>query len=251
MQLPNLLNWSFIIKITSNMKTLILSFFSLIWLSQVGAQDLTGTQQGKFISVVGSAEMMVTPDIIQLEITLHEYSKSKIKKSLKKVEADFYDTLFKHGLSKEDITFKNSKFYWYHWWHYYRSNTYSNKKYLVTLNSDIDILKLLQDLDRDGIRSLSIAQASNSKIQELRKQVKIQAIQAAKEKASYLLESIDEKVGAVISIEERQEKNNLYWRGQSQLVSNVAVNYQSSGNEIDNVSTIKLRYEIHAKFEIK
>ena len=83
--------------------------------------------------------------------------------------------------------------------------------------------------------------------------MKIEAIKAAKEKATYLLESIGEQIGGVLSIEEIPEATN-YWYNQSNMVSNSNISMNNGGNNahgVGNVPMIKLRYEIKAKFEIK
>jgi uncharacterized protein YggE len=89
-------------------------------------------------------------------------------------------------------------------------------------------------------------------LQSLRKEVKIAAMKAAKEKAAYLLESIDEKVGRIISVQEVSDNYSSYrWRGNQNLVSNVSVQSNRSSDEFDQVTSITLRYQIKAKFEIQ
>jgi len=47
------------------------------------------------------------------------------------------------------------------------------------------------------------------------------------------------------------QNQNHYWRGNQNLLSNAVVETNYNEGEMDNVASIKLRYEVKAKFEIK
>ena len=94
-------------------------------------------------------------------------------------------------------------------------------------------------------------------ITEYRRQVKVEAMVAAKEKASALLEAIGQKAGKVIEVIEMPESANAnYWYNPysaQNLTSNCVVSQPSSGYSEGGesyVPSIKLRFEIKAKFEI-
>lgn len=232
----------------TNMKNclLLLSFF--LFSHFLSSQNTTSTDNTRFISVTGSAEIVVQPDEIQLEIILKEYLKKSSKKvKLASIEADFMKVLKKNGIDKSRVEFGDSDYYWYYWWNSRKRNILQ-KRFYVTLDQSTDFLSLMKDLNTEGVYSLRILNTSNKKLQELRKEVKIEAVKAAKEKAEYMLESIDEKLGPVISIVEVEGNRNFYWR-QNQL-SNTEITTESSGNEMDNITSIKLRYEVKMKFEI-
>ncbi len=224
---------------------------AILLISTLSYGQNVNTDERRFISVTGSAEIIVSPDEIELEIVLKEYtSKNDEKIELSTIEAKFNSILKRNKIDKQNVFFGNSDYYWYYWWNY-RNDTYKQKKYNVKLNSSTDFLSFVQDLDFEGVNSLRISTTSNKELQKLRKEIKIEALRAAKEKAMYLLESIDETVGKVISIEEVPDNQNYYWRGNENLISNVSISSNSSDNDIENVATIKLRYEVKAKFEIE
>lgn len=207
--------------------------------------------QSKYISVTGSAEVVVAPDEIELEIVLMEYTvKNDVKVELSAIESNFAEILKKHNVEIDDMIFGDYNFYWYYWWAY-RGAKYKQKRFMVELDSSTDLLSLVKDLDTEGVHSLRISNTTNSKLQELRKEIKISAVKAAKEKAVYLLESIDEQVGSVISIDEVPDEYNYYWRGNQNIMSNAVISSNASGADVANVHTIKLRYAVAAKFEIK
>ena len=73
-------------------------------------------------------------------------------------------------------------------------------------------------------------------------------MKAAKKKAGYLLESVNEELGSVISVIELDE-NIPIWRPE-----NILSNTMISSNDSDinqSMRKIKLKYEIKVRFEIK
>ena len=225
--------------------------FTLLLISNFVYGQSENDDKSRFISVTGSAEVIVAPDEIELEIILKEYNPQGSKKyRLSVVESKFLDILAKNNIDKKSILFGGSNYYWYYWWSYRNAN-YKQKTYKIKLNSSTDFLSLMKDLNFKGVYSLRISNTSNEHLQELRKDIKISALKAAKDKAIYLLDSIDEKLGCVISIEEVPENQNYYWRGTQNVMSNAVVSSNSSDSDIENVASIKLRYEVKAKFSIE
>lgn len=207
------------------------------------------TDDNKHITVTGSADVIVTPDEVELEILLREYDVRHTKKELDEIEAELVRILKQHGISQESIVLNDPNRYWYYWWGY-RNEHYKQQRFNIKVKEITNMLELIKALNIKGVQSLRIAQTNHSDLQKFRKEVKIRAVQAAKEKATYLLESIDEEVGDVIMIEE-MPTNNSYWNRNSMMVSNVSLGHQSNGYELEYVSDIKLQYSIKAKFEIK
>jgi uncharacterized protein YggE len=228
---------------------ILFSFFVILFNFSLQAQNNLDTR--KFIEVTGSAEMTIQPDEIELEIVLVEYDKEKKKIKLSDVESIFYDILKKNNINTESIILNSSNTYhWLRWWSY-RDKSYVSKTVKLKLTKETNFLKLVEDLNEKWVQSIQIANTTNKDIQKYRKEVKVEAVKAAKEKATFLLESIGERIGSVISIEELPEGNN-YWNRNRNLLSNSNISSISEGEDaVKNVASIKLRYEIKAKFEIK
>ena len=208
----------------------------------------------RIITVTGSAEMIVPPDEIELEITLTEQGSN----TLTSIEKSFWSILLGHEISTKNAILGNvnTSFYWYYWW-YHRNDSRKSKQIYLKLDAKTDFMKLVRDLDEDYITSIKITQTSNKEIQELRQQVKIEAIKAAKRKAKYLLEAVDSELGKLMSVEEitveDHNSSSWYWRPQQEVYSNSVLSYgksSRSGSYIENVPEIKLRYQIKTKFEI-
>jgi len=228
-----------------NYPTLVLLAVFLVIFVSLGAQN---PDKIRYIDVTGSAEMDLAPDEITLEIVLSNYKKVDVQNDLDRIEKKFFSALEKNNITSDQWSLgNNGQYYWYYWWSYSRRNS-SRKVYTVTLDANTDFLKLMKDLDFAGVTSLRISNTTSDKLQEKRQEVKIMAIKAAKTKAEYLLESIDESLGRVLYIEEVQQNGYSYYR-QNQ-VSNVVMSSSNSGGEIDHVAKIKVRYEIKARFAI-
>lgn len=234
-------------------KTLVLLTFVFLF-SFIKSQNMKN-ESTKFIEVTGSSEMEFEPDEVHLIIGIQEYWKEEFDKKLSlkslktkveisQIEKDLRNVLSKIGISKEKITLKQVGNYW----RYKGKESLINKQLELSLSNFDKFDQIIESIDLKGVNYLRIGELTHKNITEYRKQVKISALKAAKEKADYLLESIDKKRGDVISIIEL-ENNNNYWFSQSQLSNKVMTNSDDSG--IDNFKKIKLRYEIKVQFEIK
>lgn len=205
----------------------------------------------KFIEVTGSAEMSVEPDVIELQIVLRECRSNNDTIKMDYIDKSFNKILKKNEIDPEKIILNNTaRDYWWYWWNYYRIPG-SSKSVNIKLNNKTNILNLVKDLNQDWVESIQIINSSNSDIQKYRKEVKIEAIKAAREKAEYLLEAMNEQLGGVLSIEELHENNDYYWFRNQNQISNAVINSHSDNAAISNIANIKLRYEIRVKFEIK
>lgn len=126
---------------------------------------------------------------------------------------------------------------------------------MVKIDSSINLLNLIKDVSKNWLNDVSITKMKNKNEQSFRKEVKIQAIKAAKEKAIYLLAAIDEAIGRVISVEEINEVNNYSYNYASNNYLSNSVNTSSTASSndggVNNTNLIKLRYEVKVIFEIK
>jgi uncharacterized protein len=220
----------------------------------------------KFIEVTGSAEIKLQPDEIILELILTEYDGKGKKIKLDDVESEFYKILENNKIDIKKLVLENTENRWYwHWYWYYRHDHYLTKTINLKLNKETDFLKLSEDLKVKWVQSIRVAKTSHSDVQRIRKEIKKEAMRAAKEKAIYMLESVGEEIGGLLAVEELPENvpqinQHPYWyynQNQSlqNATSNSYVNSSSVGVDnnsgVQNSSEIKLRFEVKAKFEIK
>lgn len=233
---------------------LLLAFISL---AAIGHSQSHQLDTRKYIEVTGSADMIVAPDEIELEVILQEFIKSGTKVKLNEVNDIFYKILVKNKLDTGKLAFQNiSDDYWWYWWRY-RESYYQTKTITLKLSKATNILQLVQDLNEKWVQSIRISKSTHTKIHQYRRQVKAEAAKMAKEKAAYLLESLGEELGTVLSAEEMPEQNhNYWWYNSSNLLGNSTIDNGRVGspdneNNINNVASIKLRYEMKVKFSIK
>lgn len=211
--------------------------------------------QIKFVEVSGSAELEIEPDEILFIIGIGEYWKEEFERKTKfedyktkipisEIEKNLLFNLEEIGIQKDDIIVREVGNFWR-----YRGKEFLIGKQIELKLSDFNkINQIIEKIDTKGVDYMRIGELENKKITEYRKQVKIEALKAAKDKAEYLLTSIDKEVGDIISIIEVNNENN-FWRPQPKM-SNITMS-SSENSGIENTRKIKLRYEIKAKFEIQ
>jgi uncharacterized protein YggE len=199
------------------------------------------------IEVTGIAEKEVTPDIINVSISLQEYLDGKKKISIDQLENQLEKAVNDAGIAKEDFTISNVSAW---------NNTYQKKKnpdFLAAKQYNIrfhDLNKynlILSAIDPKGIQATSIESYDYSKMPELKRELKIQALLAAKDKATYLLNSINEKLGRPISITESD--NTSYPQPRMYANKVLMANAAPADSDID-IKQIKLSFQVQAVFEI-
>lgn len=210
------------------------------------------------INVNGSAQMEVTPDEIYVNVLLREYNRKNGEKiDLTSIRTSFLLSCTSIGLKEEDVTIVS-----------YEGNTSGNwwiKKcrkeipdmkasitYQVKFSSVVKMNELADQLDDEATENFYITKVWHSQMESYKKQLKIEAIKAAKTKAIYLTAAIDEKLGHAITINDPSEVN-VY--PQATLYANKAVYQsmdQSASEEAMNVDfkKIKLQFEVSVVFEL-
>ena len=125
----------------------------------------------------------------------------------------------------------------------------ASTSYVIKFGNAADIDKLVNMLDDNSTQNMQIIKTTHSKMEEYRKEVKVKALQAAKAKAHYLCESIGEKVGHAIYIQEIESGSiqPMY----KNMRSNMAMDAESSANEGIDFQKITIRYEMQAQFAIQ
>lgn len=238
------------------MKTKTYTFFLFLFLTSfINSQNENSTL--RFIEVTGSAEMEVEPDEIRFQIGIEEYWKEEFEKgkeykdfvtkiSLKEIESNLTTSLNEVGINKKQIFIKEIG--------EYRNRSgkdFMKSKTIELVLTDFSMItKILKNINVKGVNSMKITELKNKNITSYREEVKIEAMKAAKRKATYLLESVGEKLGRVISVIEIDSNSGAFWQPRN-VLSNSIIPTISSNNEEDNMKKIKLKYNIKIKFEIK
>lgn len=205
------------------------------------------------IEVKGSSEIEIEPDEIKYVIGIEEYWEEEFEKKkefkdyktkvpLAKIEDELIKNLRKVGVDKKDVVVRRMGNY-----SRIRGKEFLYSKQLIVEITDFSkINQLTQLMDAKGIKYMNIGELNHSNMENFKKQVKIDALKVAKEKATYLVESIGEELGEVISIVEMSDGFMRPMYSNSMMRS-----AEVAQESIDQVENIKLSYQVRVKFSIK
>ena len=204
------------------------------------------------IEVTGSAEQEVTPDIIYVSISLKEYMNGKNKVDITALERQLQKAVTEAGVGKEDFMINNISSYNYIIDKKKKDPDFmASKQYRIKVRDLNAINTILAKVDDKGIQSTNIDSYDYSKLAELRKELKIKALQAAREKATYLLTSIGEKLGGALDIQDiENEQLNQPVYNVRMFKSAAADMAGEAAPEAIDFKKIKLNYQVRAVFEI-
>ncbi|GAB5465226.1 MAG: SIMPL domain-containing protein [Candidatus Kapaibacteriales bacterium] len=213
------------------------------------------------VSVSGTAELEVVPDRIYLSIGYGEYWKEeyeegkewndfRTKVPLEMIEPKILAALKQAGFGSDKITVKQI------------GNNYrqQGKDFLLkkTIELKLDNLDKMNEIismvDVRGIDKIVISRMESDKIEEMKLKVKAEAVRAAKEKASVMLDAVGEKAGKLLTLSEGNSSDyNPYSPVSNRYIamegSEMDLNpYQS---ELGNYKNIKLKATVSAVFEIE
>ena len=248
--------------------TLLLATTAIIF----SLQAQTNTQPGcypfpKTISVNGSASMEIIPDEIYVQVDLREYKKrGEDKTELEKIKSDFLANCKSVGIVDDDISVASYD-------GYNMANIWQRRKkdpellasisYQIKFNNTRLIDDLVNKLDDQATNNFRITRTSHSKMVEYRKQLKVQAVKAAREKAVYLTEAVNEQLGQAIEINEPEESISSdvvtgAYRDNYKSLSSNEVRLDQSKNAYYGITDsgvdyrkIKLRFEVKVLYAIK
>jgi uncharacterized protein YggE len=201
------------------------------------------------IEVTGTAEQSVTPDIINVSISLQEYLNGKTKVTIDQLEQQLESAVKDAGIAKEDFTINNISAWNNNYQKKKAPDFLASKQYSIKFH-DLDKFNvILSEVDPKGIQSTNIDSYDYSKIESLKNHLKVKALLAAKDKASYLLAAIGDKLGDAINITETDNSNFPQPRAMVMFKSARADAVDVQPSDID-FKQIKLSFTIDAIFEI-
>ncbi|QTD38641.1 SIMPL domain-containing protein [Polaribacter batillariae] len=212
------------------------------------------TQEKSFIEVVGTSEKEIIPDEIYLDIFLKERMQKGNKIKLERLENQLKQELKNIGIPENnlfisDINSVLSKTGWF------SKEILSTAKYHLKVKNPKKLKQLFECFEALKITNVNITKATHSKIVALKKENRIEAIKAAKAKATYLLSAINEKVGKPIKINEIETHNpnfvaanhiNVLGYGAGSGISKFR-----SNKSIVQFEKMVLKTSVYIKFEIK
>lgn len=231
---------------------------SLLLFVLTGFSQVINNPYPKTITVTGSAEMDIIPDEIYVQVDLKEYDKKgQGKINIDKIKQDFLKNVRALGIPDSLVSVAGyDGNNWNPWWRKKnkKDELYASISYLLKLKNSKQVDDLVEKLDDNATQNFFIQRTASSKMTELRKQLKIEAVRAAKEKAIYLAQAIDEKIGVAVTINEPTEYYTPFI--QNYRVANKAVMMESASVAEDNAAPvdfkkIKLKYDVTVVFSLQ
>lgn len=240
-------------------------FLSLVLLmcmlkEAIAQQQPTCNPFPKTITVSGTSEIEIVPDEIYVQVDLREYKKrGEEKVELEKIKDDFLSYCKLTGLPDSVISIASYEGLSNgNWWRKRKKDPelFATISYQIKFSSSKNMDDLISRLDDEATVNFRIVRIWHSKMSEYRKQLKIAAVKAAKEKALYLTEAINEKIGQAITIEEPGEQSLYRVANQT---SNTTLNYSfntgkmASDKDPDPVEfkKIKLQFQVNVIYALQ
>jgi uncharacterized protein YggE len=211
----------------------------------------------KTVTVTGSAEMEIIPDEIYVQVDLKEYDKKgQGKISIDKIKQDFLNNVKSLGIPDSLISIAGYDGYNGNPWlrkKNKKEELYASIAYQLKLKNSQQVDDLVDRLDDNATQNFFIQKTSSSKMEELRKKLKIEAVKAAKEKAGYLAEAIDEKIGVAVTINEPTEYytpyiQNFRMANKAIVAENVVAD---AGTAPVDFKKIRLKYDVTVVFALQ
>lgn len=233
------------------MKRIILGLSLIVALTSYAQTGGKNFIDQNYIEITGKAEMEVTPDLIYLQIILNE-KEYKSKQGLDDIEAKMMNKLTEIGVDiKKDLSimdftsnFKSQLF---------SKDVVLSKHFQLILHDTKTLQSVFLEFQKLGISNITIEKTEHSKIEQLRKEVKVKAIKAAKEKAELLASALNQNIGKALYIQEADNFNpnlvsNVFYRNPAVLKSkNQDTQLMYEDIEFEKIkieSTILVRFEL-------
>lgn len=230
------------------MKRSIIILVAILIGLNLSAQNQKNFIDQNYIEVKGVAELEIVPNEIYLNIVLDEKD-TKNKESIEQLEQKMFVALEKAGvdldkqLSVSDFA-SNIKFHLFK-----RSNIIKSKIFELLVHDSNTLAKVFVELEKIRISNVSISKMDHSEIEKYRKQVKINAIKAGKEKAEALTEAIGQKLGRAIYINENISHYRNDYSNSAIRIRGAASFSKMKAPQLD-FEKIKLEYSVQLRFEL-
>ena len=202
-----------------------------------------------YIQVTGRSEMEVAPDEFYLSIVIDEKD-SKGKISVESQQRQMIDALRRLGVNVDKqlkVANLSSEFF-------KRRNSVATAKYQLQLGTAEMVSRVYEALDRVGISNISIQKVSHSQLEQLKQQVRVEAIRDAKRNAQTLAQSIGQQIGKCFYIYDSNNDVLPVFYNNAIMMRSMAADASAEGASEDqplDFKTLKLQYYVQAKFVLE
>ena len=207
---------------------------SVVGFAQTGEKNFIDQN---YIEVTGKAELEISPDMIYLKIILSDKN-NKDKQTLPEIERKMISKLSEIGIDvNKDLSLmdfvSNLRAY------LLKTDVILTKQYQLIVHDSKTLQKIFFEFQELGISNVSIVKLEHSEIEQYRKDVKIAAVKAAKEKAEILAIALNQKIGKAIFLQEADDMNRNTFQARTSSVSssNVIIRGTSSLSSNESMET--------------
>jgi uncharacterized protein YggE len=210
----------------------------------------------KTITVNGSAEIEIIPDEIYVVVDLKEYEKrGQGKINIETIKKTFLSNAKGVGIADSAISIAAYDGFGGNPWlrkKNRKNDLFASIAYQVKIKNSTQLDALVEKLEDEATQNFFIQRTSHSKITEYRKNLKIAAIKAAKEKGSYLAEAINEQIGVAVTINEPTEYYTPYYPPMmANRMMKEAVSDAGAETAPVDFMKIKLKFDVTVVFALK
>lgn len=209
------------------------------------------------IEINGHAEKKVTPNEIYINVYLLERYDGKTKITIEDQQLQLLKLLKQKGLNTDVITLSggNASYVKIPW--KTKKDVLASANYEVLVATADEAAKVFEAADEMDLSSCNISRVDHSKREELEKEVRINAMKNAAEKADYMLEAVGSKRGSTVYASETSRAYPVYYesnirgaRADAQYMSLDSVKTRGPEFEV-SFQKIELAIDVFVKFEIK
>jgi len=216
---------------------------SIVGFAQTGEKNFIDQN---YIEVTGKAELEISPDMIYLKIVLSDKN-NKDRQTLPEIERKMISKLSEIGIDvNKDLSLidfvSNLRAY------LLKTDVILTKQYQLIVHDSKTLQKVFLEFQELGISNVSIVKLEHSEIEQYRRDVKILAVKAAKEKAEILAIALNQKIGKAIYV---QESDNLSRNTASNLVQARTTSVASSNVTIRGISSAPSNESVNADVEFE
>lgn len=225
----------------------LISFFILSLTAAAQQESFKGEH---FIEITGTAETEIEPNEITVQIRLREFEENREKTQLEKLDQDFLNAIKSAGIDKKRLELadagskldklgKKDK------------DAFRLKTYQIKLTSAAELEKVLEKLESVKVDQFAITRLHHTELEKLKIDLKVAALQTARNKADVLLKSIGSTVGKPLMIREWDQDPVQPMPTANVYMARAAFAESASDDSTTSFRKIRLKTQVTAQFEIK
>lgn len=201
-----------------------------------------------YIQVNGFAEREITPDEFYLSVLINERD-SKGKISVESQQREMIAKLKALGVDVEKqlkVADLSSEFF-------KKNTSVASASYQLKLNSAAQVSKVWQALDGLGISNVSVQKVANSKIEQYKAEVRVEAMKNAKQTAQSLAQAVGQTIGKCFYVYDSNNNFTPVFYGEMAMARSMKMSDAAGASNDDplDFKTIKLQYNIQTKFVLE